>query len=107
MSGSKSDVMMFSLRVTRPEHAIDAPTQVAITEILAGTYSYHSFQQSMKFALTKGSAEQAHGGFSSTQVSENVGFFKGPDGKYMNACLPLCIHSFFPHAQLDFDYCRY
>eukprot|EP00026_Physarum_polycephalum_P001034 Phypoly_transcript_01035.p1 GENE.Phypoly_transcript_01035~~Phypoly_transcript_01035.p1 ORF type:complete len:1202 (+),score=298.44 Phypoly_transcript_01035:116-3721(+) len=91
MGGSPTDVMMFSLRVTRPEHAIDAPTQVAITEILAGTYSNFAFQQSMTFALRSGNAANAHGGFSE-KTEDNVGFFKGPDGKYMNACLPLYIN---------------
>lgn len=38
MTGSHNDVMVFALRVSRPEHAIDAPTQVAINDILAGTY---------------------------------------------------------------------
>jgi hypothetical protein len=43
MNGSQTDVMVFSLRVTRPEHAIDAPTLVAITEVLSGTYQLFLF----------------------------------------------------------------
>jgi hypothetical protein len=93
MTGSHTDVMVFTLRVTRPEHAIDAPTEVSIKEVLSGTYSNYAFQQSMSFALRSGNAAQAHGGFSENNA-ENVGFFKGPDGKYMNACLPLYINEY-------------
>lgn len=117
MSGSKSDVMMFALKVTRPEHAIDAPTEVRIKEVLVGTYPFiifydnycayvcmykkidinrysnAAFQEAMKYALSKApAASNVHGGFSE-QNQEDVGFFKGPDGKYMNACLPLCIYT--------------
>lgn len=62
-----------------------------------GRYSYEAFEASMRFVLSKSqSPESVHGGFSVPGSStETKGYFRGPDGKYMNACLPLCIPAYF------------
>ena len=94
MKDSTNDILGFPLRIVRPEIAIDAPTVVSIDKILVGTYSFDSFQQSIKFAITKMGSEIALGGFTSNiyeKLNEKVGLFKGPDGEYPNAYLPLYI----------------
>jgi len=120
MEGSQSDVMVFCLQVHRPEHVIDAPTEMGILGVCAGTYSNAAFTASTKFACSaqgKGSIALALGGFdsasprkptifdahphctatssgidSSTDTMGDVGIFRGPDGQYMNAALPLYLN---------------
>ena len=91
MTDNSEDFMVFTLRVTRPEYAIEAPTQLNVDKFLVGTYSFDAFRDSMTYAITHKGGANAHGGFA-TDNNDNVGLFKGPDGQLMNACLPLYIN---------------
>ena len=90
MTDNAEDFMVFTLRVVRPEYAIDAPTQLNVEKILVGTYSFEAFRDSMTYSINS-KGVNAHGGFA-LDNNENVGLFKGPDGQLMNACLPLYIN---------------
>jgi len=92
MEGSTSDFMVFALKVGRPEHVIEAPTNIEASKFLVGTYSFQAFQMTSKFAIDKEGAVAVHGGFSGEIPEEEMGLFKGPDGEYMNAALPLYIN---------------
>eukprot|EP01104_Vermistella_antarctica_P014791 TRINITY_DN4715_c0_g3_i1.p1 TRINITY_DN4715_c0_g3~~TRINITY_DN4715_c0_g3_i1.p1 ORF type:complete len:1115 (+),score=263.30 TRINITY_DN4715_c0_g3_i1:437-3781(+) len=63
MLDSKNDFMVFALRVTRPEHVIDAPTQLVVEDVRVGTYSHDAFQTASKFSIQQNGGTQAHGGF--------------------------------------------
>ena len=95
LTESKSDIIVFPLRVSRPEHAIDSPTLIEIHKFLIGKYSYQAFQDSIKFAINDKGHQKAIGGFAEQaykKLDENVGLFRGEDGELVNACLPLYLH---------------
>ncbi len=93
---SHDDVMVFALRVSRPEHVIDAPTQVAVKSICVGGYSHESFVATAGFTIKHAGADKAHGGFvvgSGEQDQDaDMGLFIAADGQRMNGCLPLWLH---------------
>lgn len=93
---SHDDVMVFALRVSRPEHVIDAPTQVAVKSICVGSYSHESFVTTAGFTIRHAGADKAHGGFivgSGDQDQDaEMGLFIAADGQRMNGCLPLWLH---------------
>jgi len=90
MEDSHRDFFVFAMRVRRTEDVIDAPTDLQLTQVCAGTYASSAFQEGVKHALQAGGAK-AHGGFADrgVELAEDVGLFRGPDGALMNACLPL------------------
>jgi len=96
MADSKSDFMVFPLRIVRPEVAIDAPSLITVEKFLIGTYSSESFQQSARYSIqNQGSTGKALGGFVGNftkSLDEAVGLFRGADGELVNACLPLYIN---------------
>ena len=93
VADSHDDVMCFALRVTRPEHVIDAPTQVALKGICVGGYSHETFVSTAGFTIGRAGAEAAHGGFVASSgdgdQADSMGLFLAADGQRMNACLPL------------------
>jgi hypothetical protein len=85
-----SDVMVFPLRVSRAEYTLEAPSEVVLMDVLHGCYSNSAVNGAIAHALQLRRAEMVHGGFS--KPTEDVGLFKGDDGKYMNAVLPMYLH---------------
>lgn len=61
MRDSTSDVFMFALRVARPEHVIDAPTELAVLRACVGLYSNEAFMGCAGHRLRE--AANAFGGF--------------------------------------------
>lgn len=92
MQGSHRDFFVFTLRVRRSETVIDAPTSLEVLRVLSGTYSNEAFQAGSAHAINVVGASRAHGGFMNTNLEEDVGLFRGPDGQMMNACLPLYLN---------------
>ena len=94
MKDSNSDFLVFPLRIARPESAIDAPTLIVIEKLLVGQYSFDSFKDSLKYAITNHGSQKALGGFTQQSHTNDaaVGLFRGMDGELTNACLPLYIN---------------
>eukprot|EP01048_Picozoa_sp_COSAG05_P004760 COSAG05_NODE_268_length_12518_cov_6.452774_5_plen_965_part_00 len=95
MFDSHDDVMVFSVRVLRPEHAIDAPTQVQLKSICVGAYSNQAFISTAGYSIARAGAQSAHGGFADrgvTELEDDVGLFLAADGQRMNGCLPLYLN---------------
>jgi 2'-5' RNA ligase len=82
MVDSPSDIMVFGMQVHRPEHVIDAPTEVGVLGICAGTYSNIAFTATTKFACSaqgKGSTARALGGFDQATPRKPTIFDVHPD----------------------------
>jgi len=103
MKNTHNDVMVFPLAIVRPEHSVESPSMIVVVDVPVGQYSFDSFQQAMQFSIS--SDKSVHGGFieskknvnldgpfENSDTAELIGFFKGPDGKKMNACLPLYLN---------------
>lgn len=99
---SPKDIMVFTLSIVRPEVVIDASTLILIKNIGCGTYSREVLEDSMKYAIdhrgadAKGGFAEYHGGAGAAaavtgkvQEPPQPGWFRGQDGKSMNAYLPL------------------
>lgn len=87
------DVMVFALRIIRPEHTIDAPTQVVLKSVCVGGYSHEAFVTTAGFTIRQAGAKAAHGGFGHSgdhdTDDDNTGLFLAADGQRMNGCLPM------------------
>eukprot|EP01047_Picozoa_sp_COSAG01_P052833 COSAG01_NODE_5596_length_4157_cov_253.600296_1_plen_926_part_00 len=92
MCETHDDVMVMALRVVRPEHCIDAPTQLHVETICVGGYSHQAFMTTAGYTIARSGHERAHGGFA-TQLTSDTGLFLAADGQRMNAALPLFLNT--------------
>ena len=113
------DIMVWALRVCRPEHVVEAPGQIVVNRACVGAvYSHSAFIDASAHAHAEhsGGAAGATGGFAPSRTiaagaaagaasggggsgngtasdsddeHDPVGLFRGPDGALMNACMPL------------------
>jgi 2'-5' RNA ligase len=79
VQASEHDFVVFSLDVTRAEHALEAPSTIQVHGVAAGVYSFEAFVQAQTFALENDA--DAH----------ESGYFLSANGSKMNCCLPLFI----------------
>ena len=120
MQESNDNIMVFTLNIIRAEHLIDAPTSVFIKKYLIGYYSFEAIKNATRFAIDENGTNQALGGFVKSKQfkykygggvnknnnnnnddenkddnknEEQVGLFRGCDGIYPNAYLPLYLNS--------------
>eukprot|EP01002_Notosolenus_urceolatus_P010481 NODE_374_length_2155_cov_15.631529_g299_i0.p1 GENE.NODE_374_length_2155_cov_15.631529_g299_i0~~NODE_374_length_2155_cov_15.631529_g299_i0.p1 ORF type:complete len:667 (+),score=241.82 NODE_374_length_2155_cov_15.631529_g299_i0:238-2001(+) len=106
MRDTRDDVFCFGLCVSRPEHVIDAPTELRVTDLVSGLFSKEAFTCAATFAVGAHGQQSALGGFSASvhgNSNAQVGVFRAQDGKFPNGCLPLYLnedHWARVHAQL-------
>lgn len=88
MKEDYSDILGFGLNISRPEHGVEAPTQIVINEISHTFASQSAITEALKYKINLSGHESAHGGFSMQQSSA----FQGRGREPINAFLPLYIN---------------
>jgi len=94
MKESKGNILVFPMRISRPESSIDAPTLIMIEKFCVGKYSFEAFKDSIRFAVNQSGSQKALGGFTGNRqtLDDEFGVVRGSDGTLSNACLPLYLH---------------
>ncbi|KAL6072248.1 hypothetical protein QOT17_005629 [Balamuthia mandrillaris] len=84
------DIIGFGIAVSRPEVAVDDPTQLRIQDISITTVGKASFEDALKYAISTEGQIEAHGGFS--HGGEMGVALRGMGREPINAWVPLFIH---------------
>lgn len=85
------DVVGFGVALSRPETAVDDPTQVRIVDISISPVSKSSFEDALAYSISTEGHIQAHGGFAHNEADLGVAV-RGMGREPINAWVPLFIH---------------